>query len=212
MTPISSSSSMGLAAPALSLEARTFAASIGARKPTDPTAPRDPLAPRVSPVDEARRAAQQGFASLLSESVAARSGSKATKDMTDAEKDAQARQTAEEFVAVAFVQPIFKNLRNSSMGAELPPPLGPGPGEKQFRSLADTQVARQLVHASNWPLVDNLTKRLRTHNPGNPFSREALAAAPTRPGTPADLERITTERTAAAAKANLSVSAKEASK
>ncbi len=151
-----------------------------------------------------RTGAQQDFASMLSQSMAARSGSpagKPTSKMTEAEKDQQARQAAEEFVAVAFVQPILKQLRSSSVGGELAPPLGPGPGEKQFRSLADTQVARQLVRASNWPLVDTLTRSLRSRKPegsgGNPFTAEALAAAPAMPGSPADVSR----RALAAAKA-----------
>lgn len=156
-------------------------------------------------LDGLRTGAQHDFASMLSQSMAARSGSAATKPtsrMTETEKDQQARQAAEEFVAVAFVQPILKQLRSSSIGGELAPPLGPGPGEKQFRSLADTQVARQLVRASNWPLVDTLTRTLRSRQPGhgggNPFSAEALTAAPTLPGSPADIGRRALAKAAAA--------------
>ncbi|MDP1663468.1 MAG: hypothetical protein Q8L55_16275 [Phycisphaerales bacterium] len=166
----------------------------------------------VAPVslDGLRTGAQHDFASMLSQSMAARSGSAATKPtskMTETEKDQQARQAAEEFVADVFMQPILKQLRSSSIGGELAPPLGPGPGEKQFRSLADTQVARQLVRASNWPLVDTLTRTLRSHRPGQGgaslFTPEALAAAPTLPGSPADISR---------ARAALAAKAKEATK
>ena len=143
----------------------------------------------ASPMEQARTAAQNEFAAMLSQSMAARSSTnKRTTDMTEADKETQARQVAQDFVAVAFVQPILKNLRNSHMGAELPPPLGPGPGEKQFRTLADTQVSRQLVKATNWPLVDTLTRTLLTKRP-KPGSVEAITNAPAQPGSPAGIRR-----------------------
>lgn len=151
----------------------------------------DKLTRDASPIEQARTAAQEDFASILSESVAARGGglaSKPTSELTQSERDTQSKQAAQDFVAVAFIQPILKQLRNSSIGGELAPPLGPGPGEKQFRSLADTQVARQLVRSTNWPLIDMLTKNLRA-KAGNPLSKEAVANAPALPGSPADLKR-----------------------
>jgi len=137
-----------------------------------------------------RTTQQNDFASLLSDSMAA-GGARPDKplaQMTEPEREAKARDTARDFVAVAFIEPILKQLRSSQIGAELAPPLGPGPGEKQFRALADSQVARQLVRAGNWPLVDRIAKSLR-RKPGNPTSPESLAAAPVLPGSPADIKR-----------------------
>lgn len=159
----------------------------------------DKLARDASPTEQARTAAQEDFASILSQSVAARAGGAANKtasEMTPDEKKAQSRQAAQDFVAVAFIQPILKQLRNSSIGGELPPPLGPGPGEKQFRTLADTQVARQLARAGNWPLVDTLTKNLQS-GAGSPGSKTALANAAAQHGSPADIKIQAAAREAA---------------
>lgn len=150
--------------------------------------------------DSSRTEDQQAFAAILSQSVAARgtAGARPTTslNMNADERKAQARQAAEDFVAVAFVQPIFKNLRNSHLGPELPPPLGPGPGEKQFRSLADSQVARQLVKATKWPVVENLTDRLLHPKAGRAqFTTEALKNAPTLPGSPAFVKQYESART-----------------
>lgn len=95
----------------------------------------------------------------------------------------QAKQAAEDFVSVALVQPILKQLRDSNKAA---PPYGPGPGEKQFRTLADAQMARNLVRSSNWSLVDRLAKQmLRT--------TDAV-----QPGSPADIRRRDEARAKAA--------------
>jgi hypothetical protein len=145
----------------------------------------------ASPMEKAQTAAQNEFASVLSQSMAARSGgaaAKAVTAMSETELDARAKQAAQDFVAVAFVQPILKNLRSSKLGGDLPPPLGPGPGEKQFRSLADTQVAKQLVKAGNWPLVNTLTRLLRSPRP-DPKSPDAVKHAPALPGSPAFFRR-----------------------
>ena len=147
-----------------------------------------------------RTTQQNDFAALLSDSMSA-NGAKPEKplsQMTEKEREDKARDTAREFVAVAFIEPILKQLRSSQIGGELAPPLGPGPGEKQFRSLADAQVARQLVRAGNWPLVDRIAKSLR-RKPANPTSPEALAAAPVLPGSPADIKRGPRPETAKAA-------------
>ncbi|MEN0019795.1 MAG: hypothetical protein AAF747_02810 [Planctomycetota bacterium] len=77
---------------------------------------------------------------------------------SDAALADQHREAAEELVAVTFIEPILKQMRESSTA---PPPWGPGPGEKKFRSLMDGQVARDLVQASDFPLVDRLARDLR---------------------------------------------------
>ncbi len=79
--------------------------------------------------------------------------------------EARARATAEDFVAVALVQPILKQLRESNQAAA---PFAPGEVEKQFRGLADAQVARQVVKASSFPLVDRLAGDLLRRPAGLP--------------------------------------------
>ena len=69
--------------------------------------------------------------------------------------DAYGAPTVEKFVAAAFVQPVFKQLRASSSA---PPPFGPSKAERQFQSLIDAQVARRMVHKSNWPVVDRMAQ------------------------------------------------------
>lgn len=70
----------------------------------------------------------------------------------------RAREAAEEFVAVALVEPILRELRESSDAA---PPFAPTRGEKQFRALLDAQLSREIARASRFPLVDRLVSDLR---------------------------------------------------
>lgn len=95
----------------------------------------------------------------------------------------QAKQAAEDFVSVALVQPILKQLRDSNKAA---PPYGPGPGEKQFRTLADAQMARNLVRSTNWPLIDRLAKQMLRQ------------VDQVQPGSPADIRRRDEARAKAA--------------
>ncbi|QOJ01780.1 MAG: hypothetical protein HRU70_15365 [Phycisphaeraceae bacterium] len=68
-----------------------------------------------------------------------------------------ARDAAEQFVAMTFVQPMLKGLRDSGGAAA---PFAPTQAEKQFRGLLDADLARRIVGASNWPLVDRLARDL----------------------------------------------------
>lgn len=91
----------------------------------------------------------------------------------------RARQAAEDFVSQAFVQPLLKELRESN---DAWGPFAPGTGEKQMRSLADAQMARNLVKASNWPLIDQIKRSVMRQEPA------ALA------GSPADVRQRTEAR------------------
>lgn len=71
----------------------------------------------------------------------------------DATPEERARKAAEQIVAVALVQPILKQLRESSQAA---PPFAPTQGEKQFQSLMDAQVAQQVVGSKRFALVDRI--------------------------------------------------------
>jgi len=105
------------------------------------------LARAPQPPRAALRARQQEFEAALSRQQAqARSG------------DAQsARDAAADFVAAAFIEPLLKHLRENSVAA---PPFAPGPGEKQFRGIADAQIARRVARAANFPLVDRIASDL----------------------------------------------------
>lgn len=67
----------------------------------------------------------------------------------------KAVSTAEQLVAVALVQPLLAQMRESSNAA---PPFAPTQAEKQIRALQDASVAQQIVHASRFPMVDRLAR------------------------------------------------------
>lgn len=148
--------------------------------------------------DAVKATSQEDFASILARSSSIIKAKVKPEQAAEQHKKA-ARDAAEQFVAVAFVQPILKNLRSSSIGKELPAPWGPGNGEKQFRSIADTQVARQLVRANRWSVVDRIASDLRggtprTLNKLHPhYTAAEIARAKTEPGSPADIKRISLE-------------------
>ncbi|MFO0860486.1 MAG: rod-binding protein [Phycisphaerales bacterium] len=73
----------------------------------------------------------------------------------DAEK---IQNAAENFVAIALVQPVFKQMRAASQAE---PPFGPSKAEKQFQSLMDAQVARKIVHNTHWPVVERVAQQMR---------------------------------------------------
>ncbi|MGH7132271.1 MAG: hypothetical protein ACREJO_10040 [Phycisphaerales bacterium] len=91
-------------------------------------------------------ASQEDFQSVIS---------RARTDDTDIKH--KTRQAAEDFVAVAFIQPILKQLRETNHAA---PPFAPSEGEKAFRGIADAHLSRQLVRKARWPLVDRLARTL----------------------------------------------------
>ena len=82
-----------------------------------------------------------------------------------------ARRTAQDFVAAALIEPILKQLRETSSAA---PPFAPGPAEKQFRGIADAQVARQIAQVSRFAIVDQVARNLL---------RSASALPPSMPST-----------------------------
>lgn len=90
---------------------------------------------------------QQSFADSLGRAFQAGSTSPET----------QARRAAEQLVAAAFVTPLLSQLRNSDQAA---PPFAPTQGEKQFRALADSKVAHDIIRGSNLPIVERLTADL----------------------------------------------------
>lgn len=98
------------------------------------------------------QARQSLFRDVLAGAVGNRTGGDVrTQLATDAPQ--RAREAAQDFVAIAFVAPVLKQLRDSNNAA---PPFAPGAAEKQFGALMDQQVARQVVRATRFPLVDRV--------------------------------------------------------
>jgi Rod binding domain-containing protein len=96
---------------------------------------------------EGLRTSQLGFSALLG---------RASADPTKSNEE-RAREAAQDFVAQTFVQPFLKMVRESD---RTPAPFGPSQGEKQFRALMDVELARRIVHAQHFPLVDRLARDL----------------------------------------------------
>ncbi len=94
--------------------------------------------------------------------------------------EAIARKTAQDFVAVAFIEPILKQMRESNNAA---PPFNPGVGEKQFRGIADAQVARQIAQATRFGLVDHLARHLLRQPQQAPVSLTGGPTGAILPGT-----------------------------
>ena len=69
----------------------------------------------------------------------------------------RARAAAGQFVALTFVQPVLKQLRETSEAA---PPFAPSEGEKQFRALLDAELAQRIVHKARFGLVDRVARDL----------------------------------------------------
>lgn len=116
-----------------------------------------------------RTSAQQSFAMTLGKRMDLPGA------LSSEASDTAARRAAEQLVSQSFVQPMLKLLRSSNSAA---PPFAPGPAEKQFRSLMDTELAQRIVNSANFPLVDALTKRLEAH------------AAPRLPDMPVNLDLL----------------------
>ena len=126
---LSTSPTLGLAGPT---DARTLAPVL-----PDPSDASLPLADR-----------QRAFAGILSR--ASGHPSKQTPEQ-------EARDGAEQFVAITFLQPLLKQLRETNQAA---PPFAPSAGEKQMQGMMDAQLAQHIAKAERWPLVDRVARDL----------------------------------------------------
>lgn len=99
---------------------------------------------RSSTLTPARDDANRSFTEVLGKQVNA---------PQDQSPESAATNAAQQLVAVALVQPILKQLRETSMAAA---PFLPAQGEKQFQSLADAEIAQRIVRSKNFPLVDRI--------------------------------------------------------
>jgi Rod binding domain-containing protein len=85
----------------------------------------------------------------------------------------KAREAAEDFVAMTFIEPILAQIRESSQAA---PPFAPTNGEKQFRAMMDAGLARELTRAARFPLVERLARDLRSGQRTEAQSTHAVRA------------------------------------
>lgn len=96
------------------------------------------------------------------------------------------RQAAEDFVSMAFVQPLLAQLRENNDAA---PPFAPGPAERQFGEIMDQVLSKQIVRASSFPLVDRIEQDLAQRSQALQALRArataASAVSPTSPATTA---------------------------
>lgn len=115
-------------------------------------------------------ARQRSFAGVLGRELAGGGAARQTPEQ-------RARATAEQLVAVTFIQPLLKQLRETNHAA---PPFGPTQAERQFGALADADLAQQVTRAAHFPLVDRLAQDLLIRS-GMDRAQAALAASPLRP-------------------------------
>jgi Rod binding domain-containing protein len=81
-----------------------------------------------------------------------------------------ARDAAEEFVAIAFVEPVLSQIRESNHAAA---PFGPSDAEKSFGPLLDAEIARRIVAKERYGLVDAVARQLQAAS-GIPTSAQGL--------------------------------------
>jgi Rod binding domain-containing protein len=103
----------------------------------------DALNRSTSPLASHTQELRDGFASVLSRS---------RRDVSKTPEQA-ARESAEQLVAIALIQPVLKQLRETNNAA---PPFAPSAAEKQFQSLFDSQVARRIAGAKRFGVVDRI--------------------------------------------------------
>ena len=97
--------------------------------------------------------------------------SPALRAAREADVARQAREAAAQLVSIALVQPVFAQLRESSLARG---PFAPGDAERRFGPMLDQELADRVTSGSNFPLIDDLARRLAAHSaraPGAEGSR-----------------------------------------
>jgi Rod binding domain-containing protein len=106
-----------------------------------------PGLPRLERPSDLQKA-QQSFLNVLGKQL---------PDQAPQTPSERARDVAEQYVSIALVQPLLKQLRETSNAAS---PFAPTQAEKQFRALGDADLAQRIVRAKQFPLVDRLARDL----------------------------------------------------
>ncbi len=102
----------------------------------------------LSARDASRLSDQQAFSAVLSRARGA--------EKQDDERG-RARKAAEDFVAQALVEPVLKQMRETTQAAA---PFAPNQAEKSFRTMMDSAMAQRIVKSGNWSLVDRVADRI----------------------------------------------------
>jgi len=113
--------------------------------PTAPLVGRD-LNSAPNPAAALADQSRADFASVL--------GRKQVATLTPKE---QAIEAAQQLVSVSLLQPVLKQLRESSHAA---PPFAPNQAERTFRSMMDANFAQNMVKSGRWGLVDSVARKL----------------------------------------------------
>jgi len=115
----------------------------------------NPAAAQPLPIAGQRTA--PGFASSLSATMLDRGD--APRDEQNAQHTApeEAREAAEQLVASAFLQPMFKQLRESGFKTGL---FDGGQAEQAFEQRLHTRIGDRLVRKMDLPMVDAVTRYL----------------------------------------------------
>jgi hypothetical protein len=101
-------------------------------------------------------------------------GQNSGEGASGATPEERARTVAEQLVATALIQPMLKEWR---AGERTAAPFAPTQGEKQMRALQDAEVARSIVQASRFPIVDQLARRVLEREGGRAAPNQAEPAA-----------------------------------
>ena len=76
----------------------------------------------------------------------------------ESDRRAKARDAAEQFVASAFILPVFKMMQESML--EMEGPFAPGLAEERFMPMLHQKFADQIVQASSFDLVEAVVDRI----------------------------------------------------
>ncbi len=101
----------------------------------------------------------------------------AMKIDSHAQRMEKARDAAEELVSISLVQPILKELRDTNRATG---PFAPGAGEKAFGPLLDAAMAKQIVSAQGFNVVDAVAEKMG--NSGSAMAAWSRARAETGTG------------------------------
>ena len=73
------------------------------------------------------------------------------------ERVAKAREAAEQFIGMAFIQPMLAELRSGTFAAE---PFAATAAEERFGPMMDAILSDRIMSATNFPLTDRIADQL----------------------------------------------------
>ena len=73
------------------------------------------------------------------------------------QREAEAREAAQDMVAVTLLMPLLKQVRNDPFRSDL---FHGGQGEEAFGAQLDQQIAQSMSRSMKFPLTDAITRHL----------------------------------------------------